>query len=357
MDASSPMISHPPEPMLAIDGSLGEGGGQVLRTSLSLALMTRRSFTMKNIRRHRAKPGLMPQHLKAVEAAGAVGMARVQGAMLGSQDLVFEPTGIRPGEFHFDIGTAGSTSLVLQTLLPPLSFARASSRVSVTGGTHVPWSPCFHFLEWHWLPHMRRIGFQIRLELDAAGFYPRGGGCVRAVVEPAGKLAPLLLTHRGALKRIRGISGVAGLDIEVAQRQKRQALRRLETLSKPVEIEMVQLPSPSRGTFVLLLAEFESSQGCFCGLGARGKPAERVADEAADALLDFVGTAGAVDPHLADQLILPLALASGASELRTSRVTQHLVTNAAIVQMFLPVAIQIEGQIGQPGFVRIGTPG
>jgi RNA 3'-terminal phosphate cyclase (ATP) len=343
--------------MLTIDGSLGEGGGQVLRTSLSLAQITGRSFTMTNVRRHRVKPGLMPQHLKAVEAAGAVGMARVQGAQLGSQNLVFEPTGIRPGEFQFDIGTAGSSSLVLQTLLPPLSFARASSRVSVIGGTHVPWSPCFHFLEWHWLPYMRRIGFQIRLALDAAGFYPRGGGRVRAAVDPAGKLAPLRLTHRGALKRIRGISGVAGLDIEVAERQRRQALRRLTPLSKQIEIEMVQLPSPSRGTFVLLLAEFEDSQGCFCGLGARGKPAERVADEAADGLLDFVGTDGAVDPHLADQLVLPLALAPGPSELRTSRVTQHLLTNAAIVKMFLPVAIEIEGQIGQPGFIRIGTPG
>ncbi len=357
MDAPSPMISHPPEPRLTIDGSLGEGGGQVLRSSLSLALMTGRSFTMTNIRQRRAKPGLMPQHLKAVEAAGAVGMARVQGALLGSQDLVFEPTGIRPGEFHFDIGTAGSSSLVLQTLLPPLSLARASSRVTVIGGTHVRWSPCFHFLEWHWLPYMRKIGFQIRLELEAAGFYPRGGGRVRAAVEPAGTLAPLRLTQRGALKRIRGISGVAGLDIDVAERQKRQALRRLEQLSKQIEIEMVQLPSPSRGTFVLLLAEFEGSQGCFCGLGARGKPAERVADEAVDELLDFVATDGAVDPHLADQLILPLALASGASELRTSRVTQHLVTNAAIVKMFLPVAIEIDGPVGQPGFIRIGTPG
>jgi len=345
--------------MLAIDGSLGEGGGQVLRSSLALALLTGRPFTMTNIRQRRAKPGLMPQHLKAVEAASAVGMARVRGAQLGSQTLVFEPTGLRAGEFHFDIGTAGSISLVLQTVLPPLSFASASSHMTVIGGTHVAWSPSFHYLDWHWLPHMRKIGFKIRLEMEAAGFYPRGGGRVRAAVEPANVLAPLRLLDRGRLKRIRGISGVAGLDIAVAERQRTRALRRLEGLSNQAEIEIqiVAFPSPSRGTFLLLLAEFENSQGCFCALGARGKPAERVADEAVDELMDFVSTDGAIDAHLADQLILPLALASGTSELRTSRVTQHLLTNAEIVKMFLPVAIEIEGQAGRPGVVRIAGRG
>jgi len=343
--------------MLTIDGSLGEGGGQVLRSSLALALVTGRSFTITNIRRRRAKSGLMPQHLKAVEAASAVGMAQARGAQLGSQTLVFEPTGLHAGEFHFDIGTAGSSSLVLQTVLPPLSFASASSRVTVIGGTHVPWSPSFHYLEWQWLPYMRKIGFKIRVEMDAAGFYPRGGGRVRAVVEPAGALAPLRLTHRGRLKKIRGISGVAGLEMAVAERQKRQALRRLEGLSKEaeIEIEIVALPSPSRGTFLLLLAEYENSQGCFCALGARGKPAERVADEAVDEMMDFVSTDGAIDAHLADQLILPLALASGTSELRTSCITPHLLANAEIVKMFLPVAIEMEGQAGQPGLIRIGV--
>lgn len=353
MCASFAMTSNAPQRRIAINGSLGEGGGQVLRTSLSLALMTGRSFTMTNIRQRRAKPGLMPQHLKAVEAASAIGMATVQGALLHSQTLSFEPKGINSGEFHFDIGTAGSTSLVLQTLLLPLSFAAAPSRVTVVGGTHVPLSPSFHFLEWHWNPYMHRIGFKMRLEMDAAGFYPRGGGRVRSAVEPAGKLVPLSLTHRGALRGIRGISGVAGLDIGVAERQRKQALRRIEPLSKDIDIDVVRLPSLSPGTFLLLLAEFESSQGCFCGLGARGKRAERVADEAVDDLLDFFGTDGAIDPHLADQLILPLALVPGTSELRTSRVTQHLVTNAEIVKMFLPVAIKIQGQVGQPGFVRI----
>ena len=347
------MISHIADQALTIDGSLGEGGGQVLRSSLTLALITGKSFTMTNIRRRRAKPGLMAQHLKAVEAASAVGMARVEGAQLGSQSLIFEPSVVQSGEYHFDIGTAGSTSLVLQTVLPPLSFASAGSTVTLIGGTHVPWSPCFHFLDLHWLHYMRKIGFRIQLELETAGFYPRGGGRIRAVVQPAARLSPLHLTNRGSLKRIRGISAVANLDVSVAERQKLQSLKRLSQLLGGIEIGILHLPSPSRGSFLLLLAEFENSQCCFYGLGARGKSAERVADEAVDEFHDFLATDGAIDQYLADQLVLPLALASGDSEVRTSKVTQHLATNAEIVKMFLPVVIEIDGEIERPGSLRV----
>ena len=338
---------------LSIDGSIGEGGGQVLRTSLALVLITGRAFALNNIRQRRVKPGLMAQHLKAVEAAREVGKATVEGARLGSQSLVFEPTGFYSGEFHYDIGTAGSTSLVLQTILPPLSFAAASSVVTLIGGTHVPWSPCFHYLEMHWLHYMRRIGFDIRLELDAAGFYPRGGGRVVAMVRPASRISPLCLTNRGPLKRIRGISAVANLDLRIAERQKVQAIKRLGDVAGQVEFEILSLSSPSKGTLLLLLAEFENSQCCFYGLGALGKPAERVADEAVNELLNLLATDGAIDHYLSDQLLLPLALATGVSEIRTSKVTQHLTTNAEIVEMFIPVSIEIEGKIGQPGSIRI----
>jgi RNA 3'-terminal phosphate cyclase (ATP) len=312
---------------------------------------------MTNIRRRRAKPGLMAQHLKAVEAARTVGMAQIDGAQMGSQTLTFQPAGIRSGEFYFDIGTAGSTSLVLQTIVPPLGLAGSTSTVTLRGGTHVPQSPCFHFLDLHWLPYMRRIGFQMQFELGAAGFYPRGGGRVGAIVEPSTKLSPLNLTKRGALKKIRGLSAVANLDTSVAERQKRQALGRLGDLSSVTEIEIVTLESPSKGTLLLLLAEFENSQCCFFGLGARGKPAELVADEAVGELLDFCATDGTIDHYLADQLMLPLALVPGVSELRTSKVTQHLTTNAEVVRMFLAVKIEIDGEHGQPGLVQISrTP-
>jgi len=339
--------------VLNIDGSIGEGGGQVLRTSLALAVITGKAFRMTNIRRRRAKAGLMPQHLKAVEAAGAVGMAHVEGDRFGSQELAFEPAGTRCGEFRFDIGTAGSTSLVLQTVLYPLSFGSAESSVTLIGGTHVPWSPCFHYLQLHWLHYMQRIGFLAQLKLESAGFYPRGGGRVHATIRPATKLSPLRVVERGALRRIRGVSAVANLSAEVGERQKRQALRKLGELAAAAEFEVVSLPAASPGTLLLLLAEFESSQCCFYGLGARGKPAERVADEAVGELRDFLSTDGSVDHYLADQLVVPLALASGESAIRSSRITQHLATNAEVVKIFLPVSIAIEGQMGQPGVIRI----
>jgi len=176
-------------------------------------------------------------------------------------------------------------------------------------------------------------------------------------VQPATTLSPLRLTNRGPLKRIRGISAVANLDFSVAERQRRQALKRLSELSTVIEIEILALGSPSKGTLLLLLAEFENSQCCFFGLGALGKPAERVADEAVGELLEFLATDGAVDHYVADQLTLPLALVPGVSELRTSKVTQHLATNAEIVRMFLPVIIEIDGEIGHPGSVRIQRTG
>jgi RNA 3'-terminal phosphate cyclase (ATP) len=291
--------------------------------------------------------------LKTVEAASAVGMATVEGAKLGSQVLVFEPSGIVASDFHFDIGTAGSTSLLLQTVIPALSFARAASTVTVLGGTHVPWSPSFHFLELHWLPYMRQIGFHAQLELQLAGFYPFGGGRVCARVQPATNLSPLSLLNRGALKRIEGISAVANLDMTIAARQKARALHRLSAISTQTEIELFRLRSPVRGTFLLLRAVFENSQCCFSALGALGKRAERVADEAVDQLLEFLDTDGAIEHYLADQLALPLALAPGTSEVRTSKVTQHLCTNARIIKMFLPVVIDIQGKVGKPGLLRI----
>ena len=339
--------------MIQIDGARGEGGGQILRTALALSVITGTPLRLTNIRARRPKPGLMAQHLKAVEAAAAVGGARTEGARLESQTLVFEPTGMRAGEFRFDIGTAGSTTLVLQTVIVPLSLAAGTSSITLTGGTHVPWSPCVEYLQLQWLPYLRQIGFHVDLALDLAGFYPQGGGRVRATVEPAATLAPLHLTERGALHRIRGLSAVANLDVSVAERQRRQASHRLQRRCSDVGIELARLPSRFKGTLLLLLAEFERSQCCYSSLGQRGKPAERVADSAVDALERFLATDGAIDEYLADQLLLPLACTPGISELRTAKVTSHLTTNAEIISMFLPVEITVGGASGEPGLVRI----
>lgn len=341
--------------MIEIDGSMGEGGGQVLRSALSLSLLTGQAFTVTNIRANRSKPGLRPQHLAAVQAAGRISAAALDGDRVGSQWITFVPGPLKPGGYHFDIGTAGATALVLQTLLLPLAMAEGASRLSISGGTHVPWSPCFHYLDWHWRPLLARLGIQFDLTLAMAGFYPRGGGELLARIPGCAQPVGLDLQERGALQRIRGISAVANLPLEIAERQRRQTLKRLKMLTPRVAVEVVveSLPARSRGTLLMLLAEFEYSQACFSSLGALGKPAERVADEAVDELSLFLSTDGAVDPWLADQLLLPLSLAKETSMVRTSRVTRHLLTNAELIRHFLPVRISVDGALDEAAMVRL----
>lgn len=341
--------------MIEIDGSIGEGGGQVLRSALTLSLLTGQAFRLTRIRESRPRPGLFPQHLAAVQAAAQISGARVSGDRLGSHQLHFVPGSLRPGRYHFDIGTAGATSLVLQTLLLPLALAPARSSLSISGGTHVPWSPCFHYLDWQWRPFLAHIGVPFDLTMTMAGFYPQGGGELQARLPGDAKPRPLQLTERGALLAVCGLSAVANLPREIAERQRRQALRRLKTLLPDAtpDVTLEELPACSRGTVLLLLAELESGRACCFALGARGKRAERVADEAVDALTAFLRSDGVVDPWLADQLLMPLALADGPSSLRTSEVTAHLVTNAEVIQLFLPVEIGVDGPLGSPATVHL----
>ena len=343
--------------MIEIDGSKGEGGGQILRSALTLSLLTGQAFRLENIRARRAKPGLMPKHLRAVQAAAQIGMAHVEGALPGSMSLTFEPGRIRPGHYLFDIGTAGATALVLQTVYLPLVFADRPSSVTVKGGTHVPFSPCFHYLDRHWRWFLAAAGINLSLEMERAGFYPPDGGIIHARIKPQARLKPLRFIERGRLLNIRGISGVANLDPGVAERQRDEALRRLAKRAEPCQIEIETLEAFSKGTVLLLLAEFEYSRACFFALGERGKRAEQVADEAVDALSEFLATDGALDPWITDQLMLPLALAHGESLLHTSRLTQHILTNADVIRNFLPVQIETEGMLGKPATVRIHGAG
>lgn len=340
--------------MIEIDGSFGEGGGQVLRTSLTMAVMLGEDFHICKIRAGRKKPGLRPQHLKAVEAAGSMCGAVVRGAEIGSQELTFRPGPPQAGKYHVDIGTAGSTSLVLQTVLLPLSKGGKASQISIVGGTHVPWSPCYHYLDWQWRFFLARMGLTVNLEMDRAGFYPQGGGRIRATVQPGQLISALTIKERGKLLHVRGISGVANLARKIGERQRSRVVHRLGSTCLLNDIRIVNLPAKFKGTVLLLLAVFEHSQACFFGLGAPGKPADTVADEAIDALEAFLATDGVIDPYAADQLLVPMAFAQGRSEIRTSEITSHLVTNAEIIQRFLPVKMEIIGAPGKPGWVRVG---
>jgi RNA 3'-terminal phosphate cyclase (ATP) len=343
--------------LLQLDGSLGEGGGQILRTALSLSLLTGRPFRMVKIRANREKPGLRPQHLAAVEASAELGQAEVRGARVGARELTFRPGMYSARELSIDIGTAGSTGLVLQTLhLPVAMRATLPVRLVLAGGTFNPHAPPYPFLETTWRGYMTAFGMPTALAMPAAGFYPRGGGQLDALIEPATPRS-WVQTGRGPLRRLYGKAGVANLPDEIACRMRDRALHRLTAHGLPAEIELVRWTSPGQGAALCLTADHDDAVlTTFVGLGRRGKPSEAVADCAVDQLLGFEAVTGAaVDPHSADQILLPLALAPGRSEFTTSAVTEHLRTNAHTIRRFLDCVITIEDPRGgdQPGRVVI----
>ena len=340
--------------MIEIDGSYGEGDGQILRTALTLSAIKNKPFEMFNIRAGRKKPGLAAQHLQCVKAMAQICGAEVSGARVGSLTLRFHPGEIEYGDYCLEIGTAGSISLVLQTIFLPLSLANGPSSITIRGGTHVPFSPCFHYLKEQWLYYLKKIGFDAKIEMVRAGFYPKGGGEINVSIKHVENINPLTLMERGRLLRLRGISAVGNLDLSIAERQKKQVLKRLSEINIIPEIDVVAMPAFARGTLLLLVCEFENSQSCYFSLGAIGKRAEKVANEACEGLEHFLETKGVVDEHLADQVILPLSLAGKTSRFLTPEITQHLLTNAEIIRLFSNTKIDINGNIGGEGEVVMG---
>lgn len=336
----------------------------MLRTSLTLSVLTGQPVQIIKIRDGRPKPGLLPQHLTAVRAAAKICGADIQGAELQSQELGFGPhSAAQAGTYTLDVaqaakgGSAGSVCLILQTILLPLARAEGVSEITLRGGTHVAWSPTFDYIKRVYLPTLAKLGIMAKANIRKWGWYPMGGGEIVATVQGMGSSASwngLDLAHRGPLVRVRGISASSNLPKHIRTRQELAALRMLRSHGVNVRLDIVDAPSKGQGTVVFLWSEFEHVQAGFTSLGELGKPAERVAEEAVKELLCHLESDAALDRHLADQMVLPLALVDSSSTFTTEAVSQHLLTNAWVVNQFLPNRVRVEGEEGQPGTCWIG---
>lgn len=326
--------------MLTIDGSFGEGGGQIIRSSLALSLITVKPFRIYNVRAGRAKPGLQRQHLTAVNAAAEIGHAQVDGAKVGAREFTFIPGEVSPGEYAFDIGTAGSTTLVLQTVLPPLMLANAPSVLALTGGTHNPHAPPFDFLAQTFLPLINRMGPRVTVELERYGFYPPGGGKLNVYIEPAAKLQRLDLIERGEIMAQRARALVVNLPPSIGERELLVVKEQLNWSDDQLRVETSN-NAHSPGNVLTIEIESEHLTEIITGMGERGVRAETVAGRAVVEAQKYLALPVPVGEHLADQLLIPLALAGGGSY-TTGPLSLHTKTNIEIIKKFLPVEIAVE---------------
>lgn len=327
---------------IVIDGSIGEGGGQVLRTSLALSALLRRPLVIHNIRLGRKQPGLRPQHLAAVRALARICAAEVYGDAENSTSLIFIPQMIRGGNYCFRIGTAGSVSMLAAAILPPLLFAPHRSKVVLEGGTHVPFSPVFHYLDEVFLPTLRRMGGEVSATLDRWGWYPRGGGKCTLRITPCQGLKSLELPRRGRLTNLTLMLGLAGLPLHIIDREESHVRIRLAEAGYALERRVEPAPSSGQGNILFLKGEYEAGVAGFSVLGKKGWPAEQVAEDLCLQFLDFEGSGASLDKHLADQLLIYMALAKGDSLFRAEQVTSHLMTNIEIIENFLPVHFKVD---------------
>lgn len=346
--------------MLTLDASHGEGGGQLLRTALALSVALGRPVALGRIRARRPRPGLQPQHLTVVRALAAVSDAVVSGDALDSTEIVFAPRALNGGSYRFDVGavrgSAGSVSLLFQALLLPLLLAREPSRLTLVGGTHVPWSPTVHHLDTVFLPALRCLGLRAEVSLERWGWYPRGGGEIRAGVDPSAGWSGLRWEACAPDPGITGVSAVSRLPLHIAERQRRRALERLAERGLAADIALVEdTHALGPGTLLFLAVAGQGARAGFSALGRRGVPAEAIADEAVDALLGYLDSAASVDDHLADQLLPFLALARTPSTLTCPHRSSHLDTVAWVVEQFLPARIEVTS--GPPVRVRVTAAG
>lgn len=345
--------------MIDVDGSSGEGGGQILRTALALSSVLERDVRVHDIRAGRSEPGIKAQHLAGVRAVARFCGATVDGDKVGSTEIVYRPKHLIAGAVRIDVGSAGSTTLVLQTLMPLLAYCPGSSTVELVGGTDVRWSPPVDYLRLVTLPSLRRMGYTSDLKIVRRGHYPRGGGEVRLETRPVVYLKALVgvAVKRGRAARIEGVSHVVNLPSHVAERQA-EAARNLITekglLSPDITIEHYQSPGMSPGSGLVLSAVTEDDT--FVGadrLGEKGKPAEQVGREAAGELAWEVESGAFLDSHMADMVVPYMALADGVSEVSVSRITQHTLTNVVVAELLCGVEFDVSGRENEPGILRV----
>ena len=339
--------------MITIDGSMGEGGGQVLRTSLAMSMLTGQPFRIEKIRAGRDKPGLLRQHLTAVRAAKEVCGAEVVGDAIGSRELSFSPGKVVGGHYEFAVGTAGSATLVLQTILPALLTAETSSSLLLEGGTHNPWAPPFDFLQRAFLPLVNRMGPTVTAELDRHGFYPAGGGRFRVAIAPVTELAPLVLLERGEIRERRATAILSQLPMDVALRELKTIGRKLGLEVDPPDIVFVKDPV-GPGNVVLVEIESEQVTEVFTGFGQLKVRAETVADKVAREVRRYLAAGVPVGEHLADQLLVPLVAAGG--KFRTVAPSRHTTTNIEVIRQFVDAEIACRQMDANAWEVEVARP-
>lgn len=330
-------------PLIVLDGSQGEGGGQIVRTALTLSCITGRPFRVEHIRAGRASPGLRPQHVTAVHAAAEICAAQTDGVEVGSQTITFAPGGpVVPDQYEWSVGTAGSASLVAQTMLLPLALAAGESMVQIHGGTHVPYSPSGHYIRDVYGPALLSLGLDLEVFMDAYGWMPQGGGTLSIHLRGGSTVTACDWRSRGRLERILGIAVGCNLPSHIPQRIANRATNLLTLLDIPLDIRPCRTRSISTGAGIFLAVEYTNGRGGVGVLGRRGMPSEVVAEQAVTELLSFHDSGAAVDRHLADQIVVPLALANGFSAFSTETITAHLLTNIAVVRAFIDRPIRVD---------------
>lgn len=344
--------------MIEIDGSFGEGGGQVLRTAVALASVLGKEIRVFNIRAGRAEPGIRPQHMTGVKAAAQLCSADLKGFEVGSTEIVYKPGKLRSGHFAFNVGTAGSITLVLQTLMPILAFVPGKVTLEITGGTDVKWSPPIDYVGFVMIPVLRTIGYSAVSETLRRGHYPKGGGIVRLTAVGVQALGPMIGKSRGTILPVGGVSHSVGLPSHVAHRQAAAAIKRITNAKLPSTEFQLDIKdgggnlSPGSGIMVYAKTAGDIILGAD-SLGERGKPAEKVGETAGEILVEEILSGAILDRHMGDIIIPYLILAEGASEVTVSRVTQHTRTNAKVAEWLTGKKIEIEGEMGEPGKLRV----